>query len=94
MRGANPALPPPPASASLTASFRVSAERQRYARWMARIEQPHLRPLQPGEQRPPDFLDGILPSLGRVVSRVAEQSVTATETANTMNQAVLYRLTR
>jgi len=92
LRSASANAPSVPASAVFTGGFRHANERTRYRRWMARIEQPFVRPLAQGEQRAPDFIEDIVPSLSRVVNAVNEQTVVVADPGDRVTQTITYRI--
>lgn len=92
LRAANANAPTAPASSTFAGGFRHASERARYRRWMARIEQPFFRPLAQGEQRAPDFIDDIVPSVSRVVSAVNEQMVVIADPGDRVTQTITYRI--
>jgi hypothetical protein len=92
LRTANANAPSAPASSTFAGGFRHAAERARYRRLMARIEQPFVRPLAQGEQRVPDFIDDIVPSVSRVVNTVTEQMVVMADPGDRVTQTITYRI--
>ena len=92
LRATNTNAPSVPATSTFAGGFRHASERARYRRWMARIEQPFVRPLAQGEQRAPDFIDDIVPSVSRVVNAVNEQMIVMADPGDRVTQTISYRV--
>lgn len=91
MRTGGGAVIPPGAANTFAAGFRHGAERDRYVRWMQRIDQPTNRPLAQGEQPVPQFMTDIVPSLSRILARLDEHMVVTADDGDRLTETIVYR---
>ena len=84
--------PAPAGNVQFVGVFRHARERDRFIRWMARIDQPtYVAPAQ-GQQRQPQFLGDVIGSLSHSLRGVTEQSVTTADAGDRLNQTIVYRM--
>lgn len=88
--GANAAVPA--ANVRFIGGFRHAAERTRFPRYMAHIDQPTYVPPPQGEQREPRFLNDVAGSLSHTLRGVTEQTVATADAADRQTQTILYRM--
>lgn len=91
MRTGGALAAPAVASLSSHAGFRHGAERARFARWMKRIDQPHVHPPEPGQQNQPQFFADSVASLSQALAAVQEQTVSVFDLADHRRQLVVYQ---
>jgi len=84
--------PAPAGNSQFVGVFRHGRERDRFIRWMARIDQStYVAPAQ-GQQRQPQFLGDVIGSLSQSLRSVVEQSVTSADAGDRLHQTIVYRM--
>jgi hypothetical protein len=84
--------PVPAGAANFVGVFRHGNERARFARWMARIDQPTYIAPAPGQQRQPQFLADVAGSLSQTLRNVTGHSVTTAGSGDRLTQTIVYRM--